>query len=178
VETNDFESGYNAALHLITAGCKRIGLLSISNSLCISNKRTAGYIKALAENGMEPMPGDILLCGTDEANNIALAKELLSQKNRPDGLISTVEKLATTCYLAARELGLSIPKDVKLVCFSNLEAVSILNPSLTTITQPAFEMGAAAATILFKALAKPTMNLKNESVVIPSWLMVRDSSCN
>lgn len=178
VATNDFESGYNATQHLIVAGCERIALLTISNSLSISNKRMAGYEKALLEHGIQPSPQDVLLCGASEAENIELTKQLLKTKNRPDGIISTVEKLATSCYLACKELGLKIPGDVKMVCFSNLPAVSILNPSLTTITQPAFEMGAAAATILFKALAKPTMNLKNESVVIPSALMIRDSSRN
>ncbi len=178
VSTNDFESGYNAAQHLITAGCKRIGLLSISDSLCISNKRMAGYKQALSDHAIQQISTDIVLCGTDDAKNIILTKELLAQKSRPDGIICTVEKLATTCYLACKELGLMIPNDIKMVCFSNLPAVSILNPSLTTITQPAFEMGAIAATILFKALAKPTMKLKNESLVIPSWLVVRDSSCN
>jgi len=63
-----------------------------------------------------------------------------------------VEKLAVQVYQACRELNLNIPGDIKVVGFSNLVTASLLNPSLTTITQPAFEMGRAAATLLFKAL--------------------------
>jgi hypothetical protein len=50
------------------------------------------------------------------------------------------------------------------------------NPSLTTITQPAFDMGKAAASLLFKALGKKNFDLKKESLVIPSVLQVRDST--
>ncbi|MDQ6762975.1 MAG: substrate-binding domain-containing protein, partial [Bacteroidota bacterium] len=64
----------------------------------------------------------------------------------------------------------------KIVCFSNLETASILNPSLTTVTQPAFEMGKTAATLLFRALAKSSFNLKKESIVIPSNLVIRGST--
>ena len=71
---------------------------------------------------------------------------------------------------------LKIPEDIKVVCFSNLETASILSPSLTTITQPAFEMGKTAARLLFKALQKTNFNLSEESLVIPSTLVVRGST--
>ncbi|MNR57603.1 HTH-type transcriptional repressor CytR [compost metagenome] len=74
------------------------------------------------------------------------------------------------------ELGLRIPDDIKVVSFSNDSNVAILNPSLTTITLPAFEMGELAATILFKALKKKDLVLSEESRVVPSQLFVRNST--
>lgn len=79
-------------------------------------------------------------------------------------------------YKACAALKLKIPGDVKVVCFSNLETAPILNPSLTTITQPAFEMGKIAATLLFKVLGKSNFDLAKESLVISSALEVRDST--
>ncbi len=176
ITTDDFESGYKATEHLIEQGCSKIAFLSISKSLSISNKRLEGYFKALTDKKLKADKKHIILCGNNTKRNYPLIKSLLQQKNRPDGVVASVEKLTTPLYKACVALKLKIPEDVKIVCFSNLETASILNPSLTTITQPAFEMGKTAASVLFKALAKSSFNLKKENVVIPSNLVIRGST--
>ena len=176
ITTDDLESGYKATEHLIEQGCKKIAFLNISESLSISNKRREGYFKALADNKLTADKKNIILCGNNAKQNYPLIKNLLQQTNRPDGVVSSVEKLTTPLYKACVALKLKIPGDVKIVCFSNLETASILNPSLTTITQPAFEMGQTAAALLFNALSKPGFNLKNENVIISSALVVRGST--
>lgn len=178
ITTDDYESSYKATQHLIDAGCKKLCFLSISNSLSISNKRKEGFQKALADNQLVDQFSNEVICGNDSDSNYELIKQMMQQKNRPDGIIASVEKLTTDIYLACKELKLKIPKDVKVVSFSNLSAATILNPSLTTITQPAFKMGKAAATALFKALEKKNVVLKNESQVIASELVVRESTKN
>lgn len=77
-------------------------------------------------------------------------------------------------YRACRELGLNIPGDIKVIGFSNLQSAPFLEPPLSTITQPAFEMGKAAATELCKMLEKK--NMQTHTVVIPSDLHMRASS--
>lgn len=176
IVTNDFESSYKATEHLIESGCKEIVLLSISKSLAMITKRLEGYKQALTDHHLKVKETNIIACTNDLENNHLLIKKLLLRKNRPDGIIATVEKLTTSIYLVCKELKVSIPADLKVISFSNLPSASILNPSLTTITQPAFEMGKAAATIMFKALEKPNFNLKKESMMIPSILLIRESS--
>jgi LacI family transcriptional regulator len=176
ITTDDFKSSYQATQHLIERGCKKIALLSVSKSLSISNLRMEGYRKALSDHAIPFTESDIVLCTHEEEHNLAIMKELLKGPTRPDGLIATVEKLATSIYLACHALNVSIPREVKVVGFSNLQSALILNPSLTTITQPAFEMGKAAASLLFKALGKKPFHLKAESLVIPSSLHVRNST--
>jgi LacI family transcriptional regulator len=176
ITTDDFESGYKTAEHLIQQGCDKIAFLSISKSLSISNKRLEGYLQAHADHKLKADKKYIVLCTNDAKQNYPLIKKLLQQKNKPNGIVASVEKLTTPVYKACADLKLKIPNDVKVVCFSNLETASILNPSLTTITQPAFEMGKTAATLLFKALEKKSFNLTKESLVIPSALVVRSST--
>jgi LacI family transcriptional regulator len=176
ITTNDFESGYCATKHLIEQGCRDIAFMAISNTLSISNKRLQGYTKALADNKMPFNKERILDCTNDAKENHALAKKTLKQIKRPDGIVASVEKLTAPIYQVCGELSLSIPRDLKVICFSNLETASILNPSLTTITQPAFEMGRAAATLLFTSLGKTNFRLPNENIVIPSILVPRDST--
>ncbi|MEY4053230.1 MAG: hypothetical protein RL034_148, partial [Bacteroidota bacterium] len=81
-------------------------------------------------------------------------------------------------YTACIELGIKIPQDLKVISFSNLRTASLLNPSLTTITQPAFEMGEIAAKILFKYLAKRRSIITNENIVLKSELTIRNSTNN
>ena len=103
-------------------------------------------------------------------------KKLLQGKTRPDAIFASVEKLALATYYVCIELNVKIPKELKVTCFSNLRTAPLLNPSLTTITQPAFEMGAQAATVLFKNLDKKRTLIQNENIIIKSELIKRDST--
>ena len=176
ITTDDLESGYKATKHLIQKGCTSIAFLSISKSLSISNKRLEGYLQALRDHNLKTDKKNIIPCTNDAEKNFLLIKKLLQQKNKPDGIVASVEKLTTPVYATCEALNLKIPDDIRVVCFSNLDTASILNPSLTTITQPAFEMGKTAAQILFKTLQKRNINLMNENVVIPSTLVARKST--
>jgi LacI family transcriptional regulator len=174
--TNDFESSYKATSHLAEKGCKKIAYLYTSSNLSINIKRMEGYKKALADHGIKNNPADIILCDGNTAGNYEIIKNILKKKSRPDGIIACVEKLTTPIYLVCKDLTLSIPNDIKVISFTNLQAALILSPTLTTVTQPAFEMGEMAATVLFKALEKNNYNLKKEIVIIPSVLNIRHST--
>lgn len=176
ITTNDFESGYQATEHLLNQGCSDIAFLAISKSLSISNKRLDGYVKALIDHNIPIDEERIVICSNDAKENYQLTKKMLQGKNHPDGIVASVEKLTAPVYQVCSELKLNIPKDVKVICFSNLETAAILNPSLTTITQPAFEMGRVAAALLFRSLGKTNFRVPNENIVIPSVLVPRDST--
>jgi LacI family transcriptional regulator len=176
IVTDDFESSYKATSHLIKKGCKKISYLSTSSALSINYKRIEGYMQALTDNGIKKSADDIISCTSDSKGNYKIIRDLLKKQTRPDGLIVSVEKLATPVYLACDDLKLSIPEQIKVITFTNLQAALILKPTLTTVTQPAFEMGKAAAAVLFKSLEKSNYNLKKEISVIPSVLNIRDSA--
>ena len=176
ITTNDVESGYMAAQHLIEQGCKRIAYLTISESLSISRNRLTGCKQALAAHNLPFHDKDLVHCTDDDAENCTIIKKLLQQKNRPDSIIASVEKLTAGVYLACKELKVKIPGHIKVVSFSNQSTSAILNPSLTTITQPAFEMGKMAAVVLFNSLEKTNYHLKAETIIIPSVLVPREST--
>jgi len=176
VTTDDYNSGFKATEHLIEQGCKRIAFLSISNNLSISNKRMTGYADALKKNNIKLEESLIVPCNGDKEKNYAQIKKLLKKKNRPDGIFAAVEQLALISYEICDELKLNIPNDIKIISFSNLSTASLLNPSLTTITQPAYEMGREAASILFKLIDKKGFNFILEKTVLKSQLILRNST--
>jgi LacI family transcriptional regulator len=179
VTTDDYQSGFDATSHLIESGCRKIAYLSISKNLSIDNKRMKGYADALEKHKIA-FDSKLVLQGThDHEKNKKDIARLLKSKSRPDGIFSCVEKLAIETYEVCRTLGLRIPGDIKIVSFSNLAVSSLLNPSLTTITQPAFEIGKEAAKILFKLLEqlekkRPFSLIENK--VFNSSLIKREST--
>jgi LacI family transcriptional regulator len=176
ITTDDFTSGFNATEHLIQAGCRDIAYLSISETLSMDNKRKQGYLEALSKHDIKLNNARIVKCNGDDETNYKKIKQLLQGNKKPDGIFASVEKLALTTYYVCRDLKLKIPDAVKIISFSNLRTAPLLNPSLTTITQPAFEMGKQAAAILFKHLAKKRTLISNENIVIKSDLIKRDST--
>jgi LacI family transcriptional regulator len=176
VLTNDFESGYRATELLLKKGCRTIAFLHMSENLHIIQERFRGYHKALQDNGIKPMKEYIVSCTSQDTKNHSLIKKLLSREGRPEGIVGSTEKLTTLTYTVCNELGLRIPGDTKIVGFSSMGIAPLLNPSLTTITQPAFEMGKTAATILFKILNGKKTDQIIEKVVIPSTLYERAST--
>jgi len=176
--TNDFECGYLATKHLLDKGCKRPVFFSHSASLPICKKRAEGFSLALKDAGFNKKDMTILY-GTDtEKENYALIKKFLAAKTRPDGILASVEKIAIQIYMASQELNIAIPEELKVIAFSTLETASILNPSLSTITQPAFDIGKTAATVLFKGIEKTHFDLVNEKIILPSILIERASTSN
>ncbi len=176
VITNDCKSGNEATAHLIENGCKRIAFLSISNKLSITHKRMKGYFEALKEHEIKEDNNLVINCDGDDLHNTNLIRKLLQSKNRPDGIFACVESLAIIAYEVCKELQLKIPEDVKVICFSNLKTAGLLCPSLTTITQPAYEIGREAASILFKLIEKKGNQFIYEKTVINSVLIARNST--
>jgi len=176
VVTDDFEGGYIAAGHLAEQGCKKIYFLSISESLSMLQKRTDGFVQALSEKGFTQPQQNVYQIPTDETKSLETIKSLLGNpKERPDGIIISVEMLTIPIYNACKELNLNIPDDLKIICFSNLLYASLLSPSLSTITQPAFEIGRQAANLICNAIENDT-EIKNERIICPSKLDIRESS--
>ncbi|SDP90920.1 transcriptional regulator, LacI family [Mucilaginibacter sp. OK268] len=176
IKTDDFNSAYMATKHLLEQGCKNISLVTIEGYPSILQAREGGYKKALTEHQVKSKEENIISCSNKyNQENIAVLKEHITTV-KPDGIIATVEHLATTTYLACEELKLNIPNDIKVVCFTNQITAAILNPPLTTVLQPAYDMGRKAAELLFGHLAGKPIQLEKENITLPSKLIVRDST--
>lgn len=177
VTTNDYQSSFEATEHLIKSGSKKIAYLVVNKNLSIGKTRMQGYIDALEKNNI-PFNDHLIV---DCSNELAKNKEILThlfQTIKPDGVFASVERLAIASYYVCHQLKISIPDDVRIIGFSSLEISPLLNPALSTITQPAFDMGIAAAKLLFKILdgKENEQDFTNEHIVLNSELIQRQSS--
>ncbi len=176
VTTDDFESAYEATTHLIKKGCTKISFLYISSSLSISNNRIQGFKEALKNAGIKYSKNNLVECKTDSKQTIDIVNKILKSSSKPNGIIASVEKLTAPVYEICRQLSIKIPQHLKLISFTNLQTASLLNPSLTTIEQPAFEMGKQAAITLFQILEKKNSYNIHQNKIIKSQLIERDST--
>jgi LacI family transcriptional regulator len=175
VTTNDYESSFLATEHLLETGCKKIAYLVVNKSISIGKVRMQGYVDALQKHQV-PFDDDLVIdCSNDEKVNYEILKKVL-QEVKPDGIFSSVERLAFATYYVCNSLNISIPEDLKVISFSSLGIAPLLCPALSTITQPAFEMGVQAATLLFEALEKKNVVPNKRNHVLNSKLFIRKSS--
>lgn len=175
VTGNDEEASFLATEHLIKNGCKRIAYLVINPNISIGKVRMDGYKRALKKHKI-PVDDQLVLNTVNQAElNTEDIRELLRDA-KPDGILASVERLAISTLRVAKEEGIAVPEDLKLICFSCLDITDLLNPSLSVVKQPAFEMGKVAATYLFESLAKPVKLEEQQTIILDSSLIYQDSS--
>ena len=177
VITNDYESSFSATKHLIQQGCKRIAYLAVNKTLSIGKTRMQGYIDALKKFKIPFQEELIIDCTNNYKENINLLKQAFTDL-KPDGVFTSVERLAFATYYACYDIKLNIPKDLKVIGFSSLEIAPLLNPALSTVTQPAADLGKTAAELLFKMLENPADVHPDSEVILKSKLIQRESTFN
>lgn len=173
VITNDYAISLEATMHLVEAGCKNIAFLVTNKQLSIGKMRMQGYLDALKHAGLPFRDELIIDCTNDDSKNYSIiANEF--KTSTIDGIFASVERLAFAAYSVCHDLKIAIPGQVKIISFSSLEIASLLNPALSTITQPAYDMGVQAARLLFKMLEQD--NPVNDQVVLASKIITRSST--
>ena len=173
VTTNDYESSFAATEHLIAQGCRRIAYLVINKNISIGKVRGQGYVDALTTHQIPFYDQLVIDCSQDEKENYAIIQDAL-KRNKPDGVFSSVERLALATYHVCNDTEVDVPKDLKIISFSSLQIAPLLCPALSTITQPAYEMGIKAAELLFEELGNKDVAKKH--IVLESKLLIRKSS--
>ncbi len=175
VTSNDYESSFSATEHLINNGCRNIGYLVVNKNHSIGKMRMNGYIDALIKHKIDFRDELIIDCSNDLPQNIEILTKAFKEL-KPDGIFASVERLAIASYHVCQKESIKIPEDIKLISFSSLEIASLLNPSLSTITQPALEMGIEAARLLFDAIKSKESKNISQHVVCNSKIISRQSS--
>lgn len=183
VIVDDFNGAKKAVLKLLNKGCKNIAIITTNDYLSIGKLRTEGYIQALEEFDIQPNPSLILkiedkLLSDENVDELEKALTKLFSTNSVDGIFAVNELYAVTAMKVARSLGLSVPKDVQVISFSDGVLSKHSTPSLTTVSQHGQEMGEKAAELLINRLESEEELYEEhyETIVIETELIERDST--
>ncbi len=173
--THDVALGMTQAVqHLARLGHRAIGLIAPDPELVSSDWYVDSYMDALAHNGLSVPEGGVLAGGRREADGEAAMAELLGLDERVTAVIAASDELAYGAMRAIRDAGLKVGHDVSVIGFDDLPPAAYLQPPLTTVRQPRYDMGVAAITLL-EAVVKHQLPAQTQ-IVLPPHLMVRAST--
>lgn len=154
---------------------KNVTLSESGDHFSLTNDhRLSGFSRSLAKYGLSfGSHTGIRVCATEatKESGATTARELLAEKKRPTAIICLADIQALGVYEECAKEGLSIPRDISVVGFDDIPFSSFMSPPLTTLRQPGFEKGEAAAKALAALIAKHSA----ESVLMPTEVVIRES---
>ncbi|MFW6238424.1 MAG: LacI family DNA-binding transcriptional regulator [Halanaerobiales bacterium] len=174
VSVDNVAAARTAVEHLIERGHRRIAMIGGPREVLSAVQREEGYRQALEENGLSYDP-DLIISGhyTNKGGERA-ARELLARRERPTAIFAISDMMAVGAVMAARDAGLKIPEDMAVVGFDNSEISAIYDPSLTTISQPRYDLGRLTVDLLIEIINGD--GLEKKEYQLEHELIVRESS--
>lgn len=173
VNNDNVSAAGMAVTHLLDEGFTRIGFIGGSPDLVVTCDRLEGYYQAMKARGV-PVDPEWVACSesTIEAGSEA-TERLLARSSRPEALFAMDDTIAAGALKTAMKLGCRVPHDLAVVGFNDDPVSSFVEPALTTVRIPIFDMGHQAARMLIEMIhsGKAPAN-----VVVPAELVVRQSS--
>lgn len=174
VFTDNYEISFEATEHLIAQGCKRIAIVAGPQHLFNSRKRLEGYLGALKKNKMAVRENYIIHSDFRNENVENYTRHLINSNPRPDAVIAINDMAAIEMMHIIKKNGLTIPEDIAVLGFNNEHVSKFIEPSLSTIDLPAYDMGSAAAEILLHQIKHG--NNEPQRKLVKSRLIVREST--
>lgn len=162
--------------HLISRGQRRIAFIGAAAPWAVVEQRAQGYRDALAAAGIEFDTSLLSLdaSGYDAQYGAEIARRLLGRSEPPTGILCASDLLALGALEAARDLGLNVPEEVAIAGFDDFNFAAHVQPSLTTVSIPGYEMGKRAATLLLEAISHSSPTSPNPE--FPTSVIVRKST--
>ena len=177
VSIDDTLAEQHATQYVLSTGHTKVALMTSSFQYQYSKHRMQGFSAAMNERGFTvPSEWIIQLPRVDYAIAYDAALKLLSSENVPNAVIAVSDIYAAGCINAARTLGLSVPGDLIVAGFDNLEISSSTMPAITTINQPRFQLGYNACQILVNEIDDPES--PKQHLFLPAELVIRESTAS
>ena len=169
--TSDDEGGaFQMVERVIGSGYKQIAHLAGYSHTSIGRLRKQGYEKALKKHGIPYNPAQVLEAGFSEKDGYNSFLKLHEKGNLPEIIFTVTFPVALGALNAAREVGLSIPDDIDMVCFGGSIYNSYLKPALTYVAQPVEELGRKAFSLLLSEIQHPESS-GTKQVVLPTRIV-------
>lgn len=171
VVTDNEAGAYHATLHLIQNGHRHIAIAgSMPDGYPSIQERRNGYLRALQEHGLMP---EFVDCYHNLDSAAPVAEAFLRENGRITAVFCANDEVAISVMRAAQSLGMSIPQDLSVLGFDNIQLAHLVSPALTTMRVDKMGMGRLAAQLLSNRIQYPEAGTI-KSVIQPS-LIERDS---
>ncbi|MEM9325160.1 MAG: LacI family DNA-binding transcriptional regulator [Bacteroidota bacterium] len=175
-EVDDYQGAVDAVQHLVDQGFKRIAHIAGPGALNISQMRKNGYLDVLKRSNM-PIDEELILpCDFSMESGAECTERLMSLTHPPDAAFVVSDSAAFGAIRYLQDRKLRIPEDLALVGFTNEPLSSLVNPPLTTVSQPSREIGRAAAELFLAQLDQEPEDRTPSHKILKPELVIRESS--
>lgn len=174
VNNDNVRAAYDATMHLIRLGHRRIGFLGGASDLLVTIDRVSGYRQALQESGINPDTNLEVSSFFLEQGGYLGTMRLLALPERPTALLASDDVLAFGAMRAAGELGYGLPDDLAIVGFNDIRLAAIANPSLSSVRVNMYDLGVAAGALLISQIRG---ELRDPQFTIVDYELIVRSSC-
>jgi LacI family repressor for deo operon, udp, cdd, tsx, nupC, and nupG len=164
-----------ATNHLLRLGHRRIAFIYGQKQSLLTSDREKGYRKAMQNSGAIIEDGWVVEGGLSVDGGSQATRELLRHARRPTAIFCANDEMAMGCLHEIKTQGLQVPKDVSVVGFDDTRYARILDPPLTTIHQPAEEIGKRVMHRLLKEIEQGRHD-NAEPEIVPHQLIIRKST--
>ncbi|WP_027965422.1 LacI family DNA-binding transcriptional regulator [Halalkalibacillus halophilus] len=168
-------AAYKAVKHLIKLGHEKIAFINFDERILYARQRRKGYERALNEFNIPIQDQWIYNSqGLEFHNGVQAMRKFLQLEEKPTAVFAVSDTLAIGALKETNERGLNVPDDMAVVGFDNISFSNMTNPTLTTVSQPMYNMGYKAAEMLIDSIKGQPV----ESVIMDYELVMRESTIN
>ncbi|SHN04773.1 catabolite control protein A [Gracilibacillus kekensis] len=171
----DYEqAAYEATSFLIENGTKHPIYVTGEEDSVVNTKKYDGYVKAIKEHNKEVNEDYIISAEFSHQSGVEAAEQILKIKNYPKAVFAATDEMAVGIIHGLQDNGVKVPEDVEVFGFDNTRLATMVRPTLSTVVQPMYDIGAVAMRLLTKFMNKETVEEQN--VVLPHQIVKRNST--
>jgi len=141
---DNHRAAYDAVSYLIKTGHEKIAIAVGRRQLSLYQQRLEGYLDALKDHGL-PVDESLIMHETHGTNSFYGLTQKLLDNLIPDAIFATSDPKAIVVIRAIKDRGLRIPEDISVIGIDDIEMSALIEPPLTTVSQPLYKIGALAA---------------------------------
>ncbi|MEN2769173.1 catabolite control protein A [Ornithinibacillus xuwenensis] len=168
------EAAYEATKYLIDKGNKKLAFVSGREDVTINQLKYQGYLRALKDASI-PVVEDYIINGDYTYDSgMKAVEQLLKLNDKPTAVFAASDSIALGVIHGTQDLGYKVPEDLEVFGFDNTKLANMVRPTLSTVVQPMYDIGAVAMRLLTKFMNKE--EVEEKKVVLPHRLIDRNST--
>lgn len=174
VVVDDYYGAKKMVTYILKTGCRHIAHITGPSNIALSNNRKQGYLDALKEQGIEPNPLMVVEGDFTIDSGINGMSGLFQHNTSIDAVFCVCDAVAYGAMKVIKRKGLRIPSDISVTGFTDEPMSEMVDPPLTTVKQPIYEIGESASRLLFSQLLNS--ETAPEYCVLNTELVIREST--
>jgi LacI family repressor for deo operon, udp, cdd, tsx, nupC, and nupG len=175
VHIDNYQAAYDATQYLITSGHKDIVFVSGPKHSFVTKDRELGFCAAIKSSELSLDEANILHSDLTSNGGVNAAMEIFARSVMPTAIFCANDDMALGVLGLASRRGIRVPEDLSIMGFDDTRYAAIANPPLSTVFQPARDIGIGAAKRLLRAIDSPEDSAV-KAEILPHRLVIRSST--